>query len=436
MPGRSPAMGLTPESDKDPDPLPLPLCNFETPKKKNSESREMQKESINSKVSAAPKPPEVSLPPFPLRRTKPPLKTSQLMKEFEKKTFQTRKKRKGKTQNASVQGIPDLEECPQMQQPKKRRKHAPKQKSTTMKKMFPVVKRTKSKIKVGHTVALTRLWKDSSMNGKIGRVVQMNFCKGEFEYTVELENDETVTVKGFNVKIIKDEEAEILRWRDEIQLALSSVGFSAAPYWSTDAIIHQVQRIKLPMEKLRRCYGKKKSNVLDQKLRRPQKTIDNDIMKEIESVFGQVVLCPNRHVMQGPQLKNSAWCCDHSSKFGGEGCLSGMNSFKLKCAGISQYHCVQCDFDLCDKCGKEFRDVMKSNAKLDANYICMMCGKDKGSEGFITCECKTDCPTHGVHLDCIGRELHSPTGGWYCAFHLAEAHADLETDVLLSENFL
>merc|ERR1719354_1318170 len=150
-------MGLTPESDKDPDPLPLPLCHFETPTKKKKNS-----ESLNSKVSAVPKPPEVSLPPFPLRQTKPSLKKSQVMKEFEKKTFQTRKKRKGKTQNASVQEIPDLEKCPQMQQPKKRRKHAPKQKETSTKKRFPVVKRTKSKVKVGHTVALTRLWKDSS----------------------------------------------------------------------------------------------------------------------------------------------------------------------------------------------------------------------------------------------------------------------------------
>ena len=79
---------------------------------------------------------------------------------------------------------------------------------------------------------------------------------------------------------------------------------------------------------------------------------------------------------------------------------------------------------------------MKSDAKLDANYICMMCGKDSGSEGFITCECRTDCPTHGVHLDCIGPGFQSHNGGWYCYFHLAEANDDLETDVLLSENFL
>ena len=48
-----------------------------------------------------------------------------------------------------------------------------------------------------------------------------------------------------------------------------------------------------------------------------------------------------------PPNKNNGWNCDRIK--GANKCLSGLTGFHQS-TGIPAYHCVPCDFDLCEKC--------------------------------------------------------------------------------------
>jgi len=76
------------------------------------------------------------------------------------------------------------------------------------------------------------------------------------------------------------------------------------------------------------------------------------------------VCCNMGHEMRGPQLKSNGWCCDAAPKFGGLGCLRGLNDY-YQADDIQNFSCGVCDFDLCDRCAADrYFNVKKDDATL------------------------------------------------------------------------